>query len=1206
MAAEIGHDKVDPLDESSGPSSPGAENTKPEKNTTTEHDAGYSQDGPALPKGQNGANAAHGSDGDDNDDDDDDTDEDALPRTKSKKPGLLSRLAAKLELDVPTLITMFRGSLPPVIGVAMYQAAPVTEYFNTLGYLVPIISVIALAMLPRGKFLMNMVLNVLCVCFGSAISMLALWSAVQARIHTTPPGAPLTRVPTYNASQSAVCGVWLFANIWFCNVVRAKLPAFNIPVIIYSILVNISATFGPFMTTTAAAEAFIKQLTTTMLVALALAAGVNLFVFPISSRLVAFKEFGAALGLLRKTVALQRAYLISIESDDMFSMATRTGTGATAWPEHKPKLTKEAKAAKALEEAGAQLRELSGKLQGDIPFAKRDVAWGKLDANDISDLFTLVRNTYIPVLGMTTIIDIFKRVSERRGWNVDDDAPDELVAQKDHEKHVWNEVMRQMHEPFAILSEAIDQGLEHAGLLLELLPRPKKDKSPKAVDVEARGEEIKPGEPGFARVIDDKIEAFNFKRGELLKTWVEHGGLPTDGDEDGVEMPGYANSAERKEREQVQLYILLFMENLMQTSGEAVQELVAFADAKVEDGTMGKKRLIMPGFRRLRKWFLAILSNQDASTEQAPDLMETANNVAHFSDGYTHKRDPEHLPPATRWEHFGNGLRKISAFFGSEESAFGIRAACATMTVGIIAFLEPTQVFFMEQRLVWAMIIIAIGMTMTSGQSVFGFLCRIGGTVIAMVCSLVIWYIVNEHVPGVIVFLWLAIFIDYYFFIKFPRFIPAVMITIVTQVLIVGYELQVLRIGQAAAEATGQRWYPTYLLGPYRLACVAGGSAVAFFWTIFPSPLTDRTWLRRDLSATLYLLANYFSVINSTLQSTLDDTAGDPDVPNSPANQLLKIRRKIFGKVMMLMPSMSQHSAWQKWEPTIGGKYPREAYDEIILRSTRIMGYLTLMSYTLAHRPRPVQVPGDDDASENETKTPEIASTPEATLENDDRVWINALAQVLVTLNPAHHTILSTLTLLSNALLSGQSLPPFLPLPRPYEMTRRLMKLNQDPDAGSDSDLDEAPIKLVNSRTLLSESASASTRDLLAKSAADRPVGDILDPRNMEQPGYAEFAVMQVCTTLVSDDLAALVKAVSGLVGVVDFSFHVDHQKGGKDVVVGGGGEGLGGSASASSSETTLGGEAKRFTSRASMAERRGRREKERAARWGKGKGKID
>lgn len=35
------------------------------------------------------------------------------------------------------------------------------------------------------------------------------------------------------------------------------------------------------------------------------------------------------------------------------------------------------------------------------------------------------------------------------------------------------------------------------------------------------------------------------------------------------------------------------------------------------------------------------------------------------------------------------------------------------MTVGIVAFLERTQAFFVAQRLVWAMIMIAIGMTMS-------------------------------------------------------------------------------------------------------------------------------------------------------------------------------------------------------------------------------------------------------------------------------------------------------------------------------------------------------------------------------------------------------------------------------------------------------------------------------------------------------------
>jgi hypothetical protein len=84
---------------------------------------------------------------------------------------------------------------------------------------------------------------------------------------------------------------------------------------------------------------------------------------------------------------------------------------------------------------------------------------------------------------------------------------------------------------------------------------------------------------------------------------------------------------------------------------------------------------------------------------------------------------------------------------------------------------------------------------------------RVGGTVFAMATSLVIWYIVNEHRAGVIVFLWMFIFVEFYFFLKYMRFIPAVIVTIITQVLIIGYEIQVLTIGAQLAEATGQPYY---------------------------------------------------------------------------------------------------------------------------------------------------------------------------------------------------------------------------------------------------------------------------------------------------------------------------------------------------------------------------------------------------------------
>ncbi|KAL2195453.1 hypothetical protein P885DRAFT_70547 [Corynascus similis CBS 632.67] len=1022
-------------------------------------------------------------------------------QAEEERSSWLKRTALKLGLDAPTLMIMFKGSLPPTIGIAMLQSRTVAAYFSTLGYLIPVISVFAMAVMPRGKFLMNLMLNALAVSVGSAVSMLALWSAVKARQNTAGPATSPAAALAYNSSQSAVCAVWLFTNIWFGNVVRAKLPAFNLPIITYSILVNVSATFGPRMPTTAAAQNFVQQLTTAMLTALALALSVNLLVFPVSSRLVVFRQIAGGVGLLRKLVALQKEYLASLKPDATFDAAMQTDVfvarpgGDSHWQEKSSKLTKEAEAAKALEDIGAKMRELAGKMHADLPFAKRDVAWGKLAAKDLSELYKLFRNVYVPVLGMNTIIDIFKRFSARPDW---DGSGDDAYDEKDVEKHVWNEVMKQVQEPFNILADAVDQGLEHAAICLELIPKPKKksgkrgkpDSNAPVVDVEA-AEEPKPGDAGFSKVLDEKVQAFYSRKGELLRKWVQERGISLD---EGPAEQSYF----RSERDQVQLYIILYMENLMHAAGEAVQDLVDFADEKVENGTMAKKRLIVPTPRRLLKWLKAVFGKEDSSAEETPDIMETRANLVYIGNEYNRRKNPEHLPPETTWQRFGDGLRKIPKFLGSEESVFGFRVACATMTIGIVAFLERTQRFFMEQRLVWAMIIIAIG---TSGQSVFGFLCRIGGTVVAMCLSLVIWYIVNEHVPGVIVFLWLSIFISYYFFLKFPRFLPGIVIAIVTQVLIIGYELQVLTIGRAISEQSGQPFYPT------------------------------------------------------TIRSNVNGTAGDVNTAGTPAHHLFKAGRKIFGKVMLLIPSMSQHSEWQKWEPTIGGKFPRAAYDDIIMRSTRILAYLTLTSYTMMHPTRVRLTDRGGDTDERRPRRSHARGTslslhsrsraPSASSSN--REWMDALGNVLDILRPTHHTILSTLTLLSNALLSGQSLPPFLPLPRPYEMTRQLMRMRRSALSVptltvEDDDSDGGAIRMVDSRTGFDGAfagGNSEKNDKMDRGGArrDLALANILNPRNLEQPGYAEFAVLQVCTTLVCDDLEGLVRAVSGLVGVVDFSF---------------------------------------------------------------------
>lgn len=170
------------------------------------------------------------------------------------------------------------------------------------------------------------------------------------------------------------------------------------------------------------------------------------------------------------------------------------------------------------------------------------------------------------------------------------------------------------------------------------------------------------------------------------------------------------------------------MDFLLWSIGQAVLALVQFADKKVEDGTMKKKRLIVPGNRRIKKWFMGVLKVQDSTNDLTPDSTEGASAGISSGSSFGAAKDPEHLPPTNAWERTSDLFRVISRTLGSPESAFGFRVACATLSIGIVAYLENTRNFFLEQRLVWAMIMVAIGMTITAGSGVFGFIGRIAGT----------------------------------------------------------------------------------------------------------------------------------------------------------------------------------------------------------------------------------------------------------------------------------------------------------------------------------------------------------------------------------------------------------------------------------------------------------------------------------------------
>lgn len=372
----------------------------------------------------------------------------------------------------------------------------------------------------------------------------------------------------------------------------------------------------------------------------------------------------------------------------------------------------------------------------------------------------------------------------------------------------------------------------------------------------------------------------------------------------------------------------LYVQTLLSTVSQAAQDLSNFADTK----TINSKRSILfptPG-SLLEVWatFAKLLDSviKARHSVEAPASLEEAVTETDLGD-YLH---PEHLPPVSRIEVVGDMLRSVLRYFTSDSSKFGCRVVFATMSIGILGFLRQTQHFFIEFRLVWAMVMIPISMSPTSGNAIYGFFGRAFGTAFAMTMAYINWYIVDGKPAGVIVFFFISMMVYYQFLLRYPRYIVVFILAAVNHVLIVGYELQAGINGVKKATVSGQMYFPLYTLAPYRLLCVLAGLFVALVWTIFPVQISEHSILRTKVSNSISLLSKYCGSVSATLDMRLHDLEGDLESSSSPGRQVKAIRYRVLYQELALLAQMRQHSELSKFEVSIGGKFPKMAYDTMI------------------------------------------------------------------------------------------------------------------------------------------------------------------------------------------------------------------------------------------------------------------------------------
>ncbi|KAH6874711.1 hypothetical protein B0T10DRAFT_532842 [Thelonectria olida] len=908
-------------------------------------------------------------------------------------------------MDTEALLMMMKGALVPTIVIAISQSSAVANVTTTTGYLAALISVSAQCLQPRAKFMKVMFFCLLSLCVTASITCLAIYTAVKARDPKSD-----ERDDLYDSSASAVAAIWLFVMIWVGNALRAwRMAELQDPIVASSIFAVVVLTRAGNWSSTGDGFLFIARVIKTFLIGFGVAAGVSLFILPRTCRGGVFDDIR---GFVKETNAVLESLAEFVNTASRTNFLTRQKTHLSEDEQQQPSDSRFASARSHLTRASNTLNALDAKLQADLKYSRNEVAWGKLSATDLDEMSVLLRDVLLPLSGMSllpVIVDSFAEAESRL-------QPSGLASSSStiQEQAPIDNSIDALAQCLGDTKTLVGAGLQYFLLRLELTGKSPFKRRPS--DVEAATREFAP--MGLDVSSPDFASSFQLKTKEMAaaKEKLRADGFLVRGSTPSSQHENSDGDLDTNMVIHQDFLLVLYLFNLQTMVLDATLSLIAFAKRKMDDGTMKRWRLLGPGHHlspRSRKE----KKGTPRGSEEAEDMDRNVQGLEVV--------DLVHLKPANFLERGSDWFRPAAHLVGSDLSKFGLRVAAASLSIGIVAFLHQTHEWFIRQRGVWAMIVVVIGMSPTSGQSFFGFFARIMATIVALALSLVAWYVVNRHTPGVIILLFVANVIEYYTYIKKPHLFGPSIIAIVTLNIIIAYELQVKKLGIAVAESAGQPYYPIYEFGPYKLAAVAVGCAVSFFWTIFPYPITAKSKVPALAGGSLFNLARYYSATHAAVDSWIHKGHESSTVthPSQEHTHLRHLLRDFYKQELLALNRLRMHSHFATYEPPIGGKFPSAIYGALTAGMQRILTILSLMAHMAQTMPAPsFQKLG---AQPSDWPSHHLAAA-----------WASTDFQFQATTSLFCH--------LASSLAHAAPLPPFLAVSETFPLMRHLHKINSE------------------------------------------------------------------------------------------------------------------------------------------------------------------
>lgn len=510
-----------------------------------------------------------------------------------------------------------------------------------------------------------------------------------------------------------------------------------------SIFLVVALTSTPSFVTVSEGLQFVRRLLVTFLIGLSVATGVSLLILPITSRRNVFRAldsytkavdglFDAQITFVKEEANLT-ANVVASDDDRRDEAVTQS------------QRSRENLIATKLSGLGGIL----SKIEAELTYTKIEFAWGKLTPDDLIQIHKHLSTLFLALAGLSMLPEISQTMAERttmreKSSNTFHGA--EANIGDTTKVPVWQNMVDGLEKRLVSTQEIVASGLRAAFNLLDLrlsdIDGRQQTSSPP--DPEQQGPRPAMHSPEPSDFFYKEVLRYRDRRRNLHQIWPSLM-FPTQVSSTVSKNESDAWRGDLEVREH--LLVFLFMEQLQNEALQAVHDLLDFAKSKVKTGAMRHNRLIIPNYRHFD--FIVPLAETlhryNLHEKRSPSVPQPWAS-----------KDAEHLFPTNWWERSGSHLRVLPKMLTSPESKFGARVTMASLSVAILAYIRQTHTWFTEERVIWVMIVIVIGMKPESGASTFGYLARIGGTTISMILSFIVWYIVNGHTAGVLVFLYIA------------------------------------------------------------------------------------------------------------------------------------------------------------------------------------------------------------------------------------------------------------------------------------------------------------------------------------------------------------------------------------------------------------------------------------------------------------------